>query len=117
MSRYWIPSQKQTKAKILVESTVAGQISTTLTDVSLETALTAISKTSGKMEWRKLYLAADSDLIKQPDRLASTVRLMSGFSFPSLVVAGSSTGKIAAHFDDKKESRRPKMPPRKPSEW
>lgn len=94
--------QKQTKAKIVVESTVGGQISATLTDVSLEAALAAIGKISGKMEWRRLYLAADSDLIKQPDRLASTVRLMSGFSFPSLVVAGSSTGRLAAHFDDKK---------------
>lgn len=93
---------KQTKAKILVESTVTGNVSTTLVEIPLEAALTAVSKISGKMQWRKLYLAADSDLMKQPDRLASTVRLMAGFSFPSLVVAGSSTGKLAAHFDDKK---------------
>ena len=93
---------KQTKVKILVETSVTGSVSTTLTEIPLEAALTAVSKVSGKMEWRKLYLAADSDLMKQPDRLASTVRLMAGFSFPSLVVAGSSTGKLAAHFDDKK---------------
>ena len=93
---------KQTKVKILLESTVTGNVSTTLTDIPLEAALTAVSKASGKMEWRKLYLAGDSDLMKQPDRLASTVRLMAGFSFPSLVVAGSSTGKLTAHFDDKK---------------
>ncbi len=92
---------KQTQEKIIVESSVKGDVkSVSLTDVSLESALTAVCK-AGKWEWRKVYIGSDSKLLEQPDKLASTVRLMLGLSFPDMLVAGSSMDRYATHFNDK----------------
>ena len=93
---------KQSKEKFVIESTVKGTVgSLSLKDVSLESALAAVCKTA-KIEWRKMYIAPDSKLLEQPDRFASTVRLMCGLSFPDMVMAGSSMNKVGAHFEDKK---------------
>jgi hypothetical protein len=93
---------KQSKEKFVLESTVKGTVaSLSLKDVSLESALGAVC-TSGKLQWRKIYIAPDSKLLEQPDRLAATVRLMSGLSFPDMVLAASSTNKVGVHFEDKK---------------
>lgn len=93
---------KQSKEKFVIESTVKGTVaSLSLKDVSLESALGAVC-TSAKLQWRKIYIAPDSKLLEQPDRLAATVRLMSGLSFPDMVLAGSSTNKLGVHFEDKK---------------
>jgi len=93
--------QKQSKERFVVESTVKGDVaSLSLTDVSLESALTTVCK-SARVVWRKLYIAGDSKLLEQPDKLASTVRLMAGLSFPDMVLAGSSTGRVGVHFEDK----------------
>jgi len=93
---------KQSKEKFVIESTVKGTVaSLSLKDVSLESALGAVC-TSAKLQWRKIYIAPDSKLLEQPDRFASTVRLMSGLSFPDMVLAGSSMNKVGVHFEDKK---------------
>jgi len=92
---------EQSKEKILVEKSVKASVTTTMKDVSLETALDAVC-TAGKYQWRKLYINEDSDLLEKPDRLASTVRLMSGLGFPNMVLAGSSTKKVMVHFEEEK---------------
>ncbi len=92
---------KQTNEKILVESTVKGNVTLTLNSVSLETALGALCK-SAKVEWRRLYISPESKLLEQPDKLAATVRLMTGMSFPDLVLAGSSTGSVGMHCAEQK---------------
>ena len=74
---------KQSKEKILLESTVKGQVTLSINDVELESALEAICKAS-KCDWRKLHIKSDSSLLEQPDRLAATVRLMSGIGFLAL---------------------------------
>lgn len=93
---------KQSKQKIIAESTVKGTLpSLSLTDVTLESALSALCK-AGKLEWRKVCIAQDSKLLEQPDKFAATVRLLGGLSFPNIVLAGSSTGKTALHLTDAK---------------
>lgn len=93
---------QQSKEKLVVESTVKGTIpSLSLTGVTLESALSAVCK-SAKCEWRKVYISPTSKLLEQPDRFAATVRLMSGLSFPDMVLAGSSMKKIAVHCTEKK---------------
>lgn len=92
---------KQSKEKIVVESSVKGDVKLSLTDSQLEPALSAVCK-AGKLEWRKVYLSPDSKLIEQPDKFASTIRLMSGMSFPDMVLAGSSLNKVGAHLENAK---------------
>ena len=92
---------KQSKEKIIVESTVKGKVTLTVNDLPLESALTALCK-SGKFEWRKVYIKPDSDLLEKPDRFASTLRLMTGLSFPDVVLAGSSNDRVGVHCEDKK---------------
>jgi hypothetical protein len=90
----------QSKAKILVESSVRGTLRLSLNDVSLEPALSALCEFA-KLQWRKIYISPKSALLEQPDRFAATVRLMSGLSFPDMVLAGSSIKKVGVHFEDK----------------
>ncbi|MCL4499684.1 MAG: hypothetical protein M1335_05530 [Chloroflexi bacterium] len=92
---------KQSKEKIIIESSVKGEIKLSLNNTELEPALTAICK-AGKFEWRKVYIGPDSKLTDQPDKFASTVRLMSGLSFPDMVLAGSSINKVGAHLENAK---------------
>lgn len=93
---------KQSKEKLILESSVGGTVgSLSLKDVSLEPALTAVCK-AAKLEWRKVYIAQESKLTEQPDKFAAIVRLMSGLSFPDLLLAGSSTGKTAIHLSEDK---------------
>jgi len=55
---------KQSNQRIVVESTVKGTLgSLSLSDVTLESALTAVCK-AGKVEWRKIYLNKDSKFIR-----------------------------------------------------
>lgn len=84
---------KQSGMKILLESTVKGKVTVSLKDVPLEAALTAACKGTN-MVWRKVYIDPKSELMEKPDRFAATLRLMSGLSFPDLVVAASSNNKI-----------------------
>lgn len=84
---------RQSGMKILLESTVKGKVTVSLKDVSLESALTAACKGTN-MVWRKVYIDPKSELLDKPDRFAATLRLMSGLSFPDLVVAASSNNKI-----------------------
>jgi hypothetical protein len=89
---------EQSKKKIIAESTVKGNVPHfSVTGVTLEAALGAICK-SGKCEWRRVFLPADSKLLEQPDKLASTLRLVTAMGFPEMVISGASNGKIAAHY-------------------
>ena len=92
---------KQAKQKILIESTVKGKVTMKVEDVTLELALRVLCKAGG-FEWRKIYLPSDSKLLEQPDKLAATVRLLSGLSFPDIVIAGSLDNRVAVHSEDKK---------------
>jgi len=82
---------KQTGARILMEKTADVKVSVSVSDIPIEDALTAICK-GGDLTWRKIYLRADSLLLKQPEALASTVRLITGMQFPDLVIDSASTG-------------------------
>jgi len=84
---------KQSGMKILLESSVKGKVTVSLKDVTLDAALNAACKGTN-MVWRKVYIDPKSELLDKPDRFAATLRLMSGLSFPDLVVAGSSNNKI-----------------------
>lgn len=93
---------EQSKEKIILESTVKGTVPRfSVTNVTVEAALTAICK-SGKCEWRRVFLPADSKLLEQPERLASTVRLVTAMGFPEMLISGSSSGKVAAHYTQEK---------------
>lgn len=92
---------KQAKNKILLESTAKAKVTLSLEDIPLENALSAFCK-AGKFEWRKVYLDPESKLLEQPDRLAATVRLVSGMGFPDLIVSGSSTKKVAIYSEGEK---------------
>ncbi|HET6456516.1 MAG TPA: hypothetical protein VFI02_19090 [Armatimonadota bacterium] len=76
---------KDTGARILLEKTADIEVSLSVTDMPLEDALTAICKPV-KLSWRKIYLRADSPLLKSPESLASNLRLMAGLAFPELLV-------------------------------
>jgi len=76
---------KDTGARILLEKTADIEVSLSVTDMPLEDALTAICKPV-KLSWRKIYLRADSPLLKSPESLASNLRLMSGLAFPELLI-------------------------------
>ncbi|MCE5199195.1 MAG: hypothetical protein ABFD54_03110 [Armatimonadota bacterium] len=92
---------KQSKQRIIIESTVKGTVKLSVNDVPIEAALTAVCKPA-KLQWRKIYISPTCPLLDQPDKFASTVRLMSGLSFPDMVMAGSSVDKFGVHFQDKK---------------
>lgn len=93
---------EQSKQRILMESTVTGAVKNiSAKDVTVEAALTTICKL-GKCEWRKVYLPSDSKLLEQPDKLASTVRLVTAMGFPDIVVSAASNGKLAAHYVQEK---------------
>jgi hypothetical protein len=76
---------KDTGARILLEKTADVEVSLSVTDMPLEDALTAICKPV-KLSWRKIYLRADSPLLKSPESLASNLRLMAGLAFPELLI-------------------------------
>ena len=76
---------KDTGARILLEKTADIEVSLSVTDMPLEDALTAICKPV-KLSWRKIYIRADSPLLKKPESLAANLRLMAGLAFPELLV-------------------------------
>lgn len=83
----------QSKQRILVESSVKGMVKEGIKEKSLESALSTLCK-ANKLAWRKVYIDPKSELLEKPDRFAAVLRLMSGMSFPDVVVAGSSTNKV-----------------------
>ena len=80
---------KDTGARILLEKTADIEVSLSVTDMPIEDALTAICKPV-KLSWRKIYLRADSPLLKKPESLAANLRLMAGLAFPELLVEKAS---------------------------
>jgi hypothetical protein len=91
---------KQAKQKLVIETTVSGNIDLTLNKVSFDQALDNIC-TAAKLQWREVYLAADSEYLSQPDKLASIVRLTTGIGLPDVVVSKSSVGQTGVHTSDK----------------
>lgn len=92
---------KDTSARILLEKTAADvKITVDMQNVGIEDALTAICK-AGKIEWRKIYVKADSPLIKKPEAMASTVRLMAGLSFPDMLIEKTSKPENLVHIANK----------------
>jgi hypothetical protein len=76
---------KETGVRILLEKTADVEVSLAVADMPVEDALTAVCKPV-KLSWRKVYIRADSPLLKQPEALASNLRLMEGLAFPEVVV-------------------------------
>lgn len=92
---------EQTGARILLEKSAADvKISASVNEIALEEALTAICK-AGEIEWRSIYVKADSPLLKKPDSLASTVRLMAGLQFPDLLIEKTSKPESLVHIANK----------------
>ena len=92
---------KQTGARILLEKTAADvKISASVSEIPLEETLTAICK-AGEIEWRMIYVKADSPLLKKPDSLASTVRLMAGLQFPDMLIEKTSKPENLVHVANK----------------
>ena len=92
---------KQTGARILLEKTAADvKISASVSEIPLEETLTAICK-AGEIEWRMIYVKADSPLLKKPDSLASTVRLMAGLQFPDMLIEKTSKPENLVHIANK----------------
>ncbi|HUV03837.1 MAG TPA: hypothetical protein VMX94_01875 [Armatimonadota bacterium] len=81
---------KQVSARIAIEKTADVKVTASVEDIKVEDALNAICK-AGKLQWRKIYLRVDSPLLKKPDTLAATVRLMAGLQFPDLLIEQAST--------------------------
>ena len=80
---------KQTSVRMLLEKTADVEVSLAVTDMPLEDTLTAMCKPV-KLSWRKIYIRADSPLLKKPESLAASLRLMAGLAFPELLVEKSS---------------------------
>ncbi len=92
---------KDTGARILLEKNAADKkVSVDVTDVSVEDALTAICK-AGEIEWRRIFIKADSALLKKPESLASTVRLMAGLQFPDMLIEKTSKPENLVHIANK----------------
>ena len=91
---------KQAKQKLVIETTVGGNIDLTLNKVTFDQALDNICS-AAKLQWREVYLAADSEYLSQPDKLASIVRLTTGIGLPDVVVSKSSVGQTGVHTSDK----------------
>ncbi|MCE5323969.1 DUF4974 domain-containing protein [bacterium] len=90
---------EKSKQKIVVESSVKNNMTFLLSELPLQTILETICKTE-KLDWRKVYIDPKSKLLEQPDRLAATIRLASGLSFPDIVIAGSSSKKCMLHSEN-----------------
>lgn len=88
---------KQTSARVLMEKTADVKVTLSVNKMPLEDALTAICK-AGKLEWRKLHVKVDSPLLKKPDSLAATVRLMAGLQFPDVILEAASTPERLTHL-------------------
>lgn len=92
---------KDSGARILVEKSAADvKVSVSVSDLPVEDALTAICK-AGKIEWRMIYVKADSPLLKKPESLASTVRLMAGLQFPDMLIEKTSKPENLVHVANK----------------
>lgn len=92
---------KDTGTRILLEKTAADvKISAEVSAVPIEDALTAICK-AGELDWRKICVKADSPLLKKPESLASTVRLMAGLKFPDMLIEKTSKPETLVHIANK----------------
>ena len=60
---------KQGKVRILLEKTAEVKITANLENVSVDEALSIICK-AGDLAWRKIYIKADSALLKNPETQA-----------------------------------------------
>jgi len=92
---------KETGARILMEKTADVKVTASVNDIALEDALTAICK-AGELEWRKIYLRVDSPLLKKPDTLAATLRLMAGLQFPDVLIERTSTQESLVHAAERR---------------
>ena len=92
---------KDSGARILVEKNAADvKVSVSVSDLPVEDALTAICK-AGEIEWRMIYVKADSPLLKKPESLASTVRLMAALQFPDMLIEKTSKPENLVHVANK----------------
>lgn len=75
-------------------------VTLSINDSTLDSIVQAICKTI-KADYRKLYISKNSKLSSQPDRLASTCRLMIGMGFEDIAIVDASNNKTAVFFSDK----------------
>ncbi len=91
---------KQSGARILLEKTAEVNITANVDGVPVEEALGVITK-AGDLAWRKIYIKADSPMLKNPESLAATLRLMEGLKFPDLIIERTSTMENLVHVANK----------------
>jgi len=91
---------KQAGVRILLEKTAEVKITANVDKVSVEDALGVICK-AGDLAWRRIYVKVDSPLLKNPETLASTLRLMEGLKFPDLIIEKTSTLEHLVHIAKK----------------
>lgn len=91
---------KQAGVRILLEKTAEVKITGNVEQVSVEDALAVICK-AGELEWRRIYIKADSPMLKNPEMLASTLRLMEGLKFPDMIIEKTSTKESLVHVGNK----------------
>lgn len=91
---------KQGGVRILLEKTAEVKITANVTDVPVEEALSVICK-AGDLVWRRIFIRADSPLLKNPETLAATLRMMEGLKFPDLIIEKTSADENLVHVAKK----------------
>ena len=91
---------KQAGVRILLEKTAEVKITANVTDVPVEEALSVICK-AGDLVWRQIFIRADSPLLKNPETLAATLRMMEGLKFPDMIIQKTSASETLVHVANK----------------
>ncbi len=91
---------KQAGVRILLEKSAEVKITANVTDMPVEEALSVITK-AGDLAWRQIYIRADSPLLKNPETLAATLRMMEGLKFPDLIIQRTSAAENLVHVANK----------------
>lgn len=87
---------RQAGVRILLETTAEVKITASVTDMPVEEALSVICKI-GDLAWRRIYIKANSTMLKNPETLASTLRLLENLKFPDLIVERTSADQKMIH--------------------
>lgn len=91
---------KQVGVRILLEKTAEVKITAHVTEVPVEEALSVICKV-GDLAWRRIYIKSNSSLLKNPDALAATLRLMEGLKFPDMIIEKTAASENLVHVATK----------------
>lgn len=91
---------KQAGVRILLEKTAEVKITANVKEVPVEEALSVICK-AGDLVWRQIFIRADSPMLKNPETLAATLRMMEGLKFPDMIIQKTSGDENLIHVAKK----------------